>query len=359
MNEMQSAAKPQSPVSGCLNELGWLGAGFVMPCASLMLYRRAARRRVIWAALFFLLFSLVLTTLTTINIGTAMFSARKDIQQVFDTGEMPEITIRDGVATTDAEQPLVLLDEERTIIMIDTDSTYRQIDRSRYDRGILLTSHSLHLLDNNGRYQEMRLRDLNEAFGNPIIINADSVNRFWIGFSAIATVLVFFALVVWNTLVRFMYVTMLALVIWGAISLFRRDTGFGLVLNTGLYAIVPAVYAHYLLGRLGVQFITLQTMLLLPVWAIALVAALAEPGSGFLRDERPLRSWRALIGMPMLLVFALDVVLAWPKGKFVVWPVALLTFVVLLAVGVWTAMRREEHESVPLEPFDIEDDLEP
>ncbi|MEA3339709.1 MAG: DUF1189 family protein [Chloroflexota bacterium] len=356
MNEIQSTAEQQSPVYGCLSELGWLGAGFVMPCASLTFYRRAARRKVIWAALFFLFFSLVITSLTTVAVGKTMFSVRQDIRRAFDTGGMPEITIRDGVATVDAEQPLVLFDEQRTIIMIDTNSTYRQIDRSRYSQGLLLTSHSLHLLDNNGRYQEIRLSDLNAEFGNPIIVSADAVNKFWIGFSAVTTVLAFLALVVWNALGRFVYLTMLALAIWGVISLFRRNTGFGQVLSTGLYAIVPAMYAHYLLGRLGVHFFTLQTILLLPVWAIALVAALVGPGRGFLRGERTLRGWRALIGAPMLLIFALDVIFVWPKGKFIVWSPALLTFVVLLAVGVWTARMQKQQEIEQPETYDFEDE---
>jgi hypothetical protein len=61
MNEVQPNTRPQSQALGCLSELSWLGAGFVMPCASLTFYRRVTRRRVIWAVLFFTLFSLMST----------------------------------------------------------------------------------------------------------------------------------------------------------------------------------------------------------------------------------------------------------------------------------------------------------
>jgi hypothetical protein len=358
MNEMASANR-QSLAQGCLAEMEWLGVGFVMPCASLAFYRHAARRRVIRAVIFFLLFALVITSLSTINVGVTLFPLQRDIRQAFERGEIPQITIRDGIATVDAEQPFVLVDDDRMIVVLDTTGTYTRIDRSRYNQGFLLTRTTLHMLDDDGDYQEIPLETLHEMFGvNPIVINANTTANIWLGFSAISTVAAFVFIAIWHMLVRFVYVTMIGLAIWGIVALFRRNTGFAPVLIAGLYATVPAMYAHYLLGLLGIHFIFLYTFLLLGAWAIGIGATLARPSEGFIGGERPLRGWRALLGVPMLLLFAVDLAVTLPDEAFglpvralVIWAAALFTFVMLLTAGLWTARKwttkaQEESEAI-------------
>lgn len=344
MNESQ-LTNERPGAGGCLHELEWLGAGFVLPCTSPTFYRLAVRRRVISAILFFLLFALVITGLTTIRVGKTLLSASEDIQQLFEQGDFPEITIEDGVATVDAAQPLVPFDEEGRVVIIDTTGTYKAIDRSRYHQGFLLTRTSLHIL-NEGEYQEVPLSELHEIFDtNPIVINADSVTRLWSSLSLILAALTFLGLAIWNMVVWLMYLALLGLVFWGVVSLVRPGTDFGPILITGLYAFIPAVYAHYLLGRLGLRFFGLQTILLLLMWTVTLVAAFAERIGGILLGGRPLRGWRALIGVPMLLVFALDVIFHWSKGAFIVWPMALLTFFAVLGISLWMARDSEQLET--------------
>lgn len=334
MNEAESTTE-QTTTPGCLSELEWLGVGFVLPAVSPTFYRLAAQRRVISAVIFFVLFGLIVSGLTTISVAINVFSVRGDVQQAFESGEFPEIRIEDGVATVEGPQPFVAFENEGQVVILDTTGTYRELDRSRYYQGFLLTRTSLHVL-NRGEYQEIPLNELHTFFDtNPIIIDADSAARFWNYFSGILTVLAFIGLVIWYIALRFAYIVLLSLVVWGGASLIRRNTSFGPVLTTGLYAAIPAIYVHYLLGKVGVSFIGLFTLLLLPVWIVALIAALGKRDGGLLRGERPLRGWRALIGVPMLSIFALDVIFSWPKGVFVVWPVAALTFIVLVAVGLW------------------------
>ncbi len=100
---------------------------------------------------------------------------------------------------------------------------------------------------------------------------------------------------------------------------------------------VPAMYANHLLGRSGIGFIGIQALILLPIWAVALAAAVARRDGGLLRGERPLRIWRTLIGAPLLLVLAWDAVFAWQYGAWVLWPVVLLTFLSLVVVGLRAA----------------------
>jgi hypothetical protein len=96
---------------------------------------------------------------------------------------------------------------------------------------------------------------------------------------------------------------------------------------------VPATYAHYLLDRAEFDFFGMFTLLLLAGWSISLVAAVGkrQPGN-FLRGQRPLRAWRALIGLPMLIVLVLDAIYQWPNGAEITWLTAVLTFFVLFTL---------------------------
>ncbi len=333
------------PAGGFLHELGWLGMGFVLPCASLTFYRQAARRKVIWAVVFFVIFSLVLTGVATIDLASTMGSLPvDDIRDAFESGQMPTITIQDGLARVDGAQTRVLFDGEGMFIAIDMTGTYRQLDRTRYSQGILLTPSELHIMNNTGRYQVIPLSELQQALNaNPIVIDADTVTRAWQAFAALFTIVAIVGLAIWNVPVRFVYVAVLALVAWGFVVLMRPGTGYGPVLATGLYAVVPALYLDYLLGRLGISFCFLQTLILLAIWAVALWGMMDEV-------ERPLRGWRALAGIPFLLVLVVDFCLHPSFGAALVWAVALVTMAVLVGVGLWT--RRQSGPIAPAGPLD-------
>jgi len=324
---------------GCISELSWLGIGFVLPCASLTFYRLATRRKVISAILFFIIFTGVIAGLVTLSFGKVMFGSGFDIKQSFEAGDFPVITIKDGVATVDGPQPLVLVDQEGTAVIIDTSGQYIQLDRSRYYQGFLLTETSLQMLS-RGRYQELPLNELNEMLGkNPIVINADTVSNFWTFFSVIMTVVVFLALIIWNTVIRFMFITAIGVLLWGLISMFRPNTNFSVILIASLYALVPAVYADYLLGLIGINFIGLHTFLLLVFWGFALTTILSKKGVDF-AGPLSLRSWRAFLGIPMLIIFAASIIFSWQYEEAFVWVVSLLTLMILAIVGYVTKPKQ-------------------
>lgn len=86
----------------------------------------------------------------------------------------------------------------------------------------------------------------------------------------------------------------------------------------------------------------LFTLLLLIIWTVGLVAALGRRLAGdWLRGER---ARRAVIGVPMLVVFALDVIYQWERGPLIVWATAAMTLIALLVVGYLTGMRHEQEE---------------
>src|SRR5690348_8134424 len=90
--------------TGCLGQVGWFLSGAVLPIGSFSYYRKAAQKSVGSAILFFVLFTLVLSTLSTINLSINMFSFIGEINQAFEDGEIPEITISHGVAEVSGEQ---------------------------------------------------------------------------------------------------------------------------------------------------------------------------------------------------------------------------------------------------------------
>jgi hypothetical protein len=334
----------QATSQGCLEELGWLGAGFVLPGGSFTFYRHAARRKVGFALLFFLVFTSIITVLATLNVGATMVTGVREIRGAFERGDVPEIVIEDGVATVDATQPLVLLEseEESIIIVLDTTGEYTRIDSERYAQGMLLTRESLHIL-NQGDYQVIDLDDLNAVFSDDRIeIDKDAVTSAWSGFSIIFSILSFIALAIWHVAIRLGYLLVLALGLWLVIMLLRPGTDFAPVFITGLYAFVPAFYVRHVLGRLNLGFIFLQTMLLVPIWGLALYAALGEQGPDLLIGARRPRLWRALLGLPLLLFLALDGVFTWSWGGWVGLGLGLVTLLALILAGAATQPNAPE-----------------
>ena len=337
---------PKEKRSGCLGELGWFASGSILPLFSLYFYRKASERKVGLALLFFLAFTLGVSILSTVGLGLSMAGVTQEIRQAFDDGAFPEITIADGVAQVDAPTPLILFDEDTgsqiTFVAIDTTGKIREIDRYQYSQGILLTRAELHVL-NNARYEVLPLHELNRMFEkDPIIINAETVTNTWITFSIGFSIIAFIFIFLWEAIARLMILALYALVLWGIVSLIRPNTKFDVIIISALYAIIPAIYLTYLCSRIGLRFPGLQTLILLPFWIAAMVAALSE--AHFFSEERPLRLWTALIGLPMLVLLCIDRLLELPSpyGPASLWGLTMLT--ALLLVGVRLFFRYKDRK---------------
>ena len=252
---------------GIVDELGWVGRGFFQPLYNLQFYRAATQKSLIDAILFFIVFGTLLTIISTFNLSRNLRSAADDIRQAFASGEFPEIVIENGLATVRARQPLILLEESGTIVILDTTGAFQSIDTSRYSQGFLLTRDRLHAYS-DGEYQVVQLRDLNDIFGNPIVINRETALNFWRSFTSIFSVAAFIGIGLWNLAVKFMWLTFLAVLVWGVLSAFNTRSEYGPVLTVGIYALVPAVYLSFLLGQIGISFCGLQTGLLLVIWVL-------------------------------------------------------------------------------------------
>lgn len=322
---------------GCLSEIGWFFSGAILPMGSVSFYLKATQKNVGSAILFFFFFTSMIACLLTVNFGISMFSVSSEIQKAYENGSIPEIVIANGAAEVDGQQPIILLDGtseqgETIIVALDTTGKINTIDEARYDQGFLLTRTELHIL-NRGEYQKVPLSEINAAFEqDPLVIDADTVTQAWGILSVIIIVLALIFLGLWHFVFRLMIITMFALIIWGIASIIRPNTGFGPVIISGLYAIVPAIYISHLFSRANFTFPGLQTFFFIIFWAIGLIASLTN--HPLLSAERPLRLWTALIGAPMLILFIVDLIktIPAPYGVILLWLAAILTLITLAGV---------------------------
>jgi hypothetical protein len=110
-----------------------------------------------------------------------------------------------------------------------------------------------------------------------------------------------------------------------------------------VYAVVPAIYIAHLLSRSGFTFPGVQTFFLFIFWTIGLIASLMD--HPLLNAERPLRSWTAFIGAPMLLLFIADSIITIPApyGTIALWAFTPLTFAGL--AGARAFFRYQDNQS--------------
>lgn len=346
---------PAKP-SGCLSSLGWLAVAPVLATFSPTFYYKAGRRSTGQAVLFFFALMALITSLQTCSVLWSFLQVVGEIQNGYARGDVPEITISQGTAEVTGEQPWVWEDATATTFLgVDTTGEITDIDQRIYTQGFLLKRNTLVMLNQRGQYQEVRLRDLQQGLNldDPFILNAETVTRYWLGFTAILTIVMFILLVVWNMIIRLAYIALIALVLWGISAIIRRGTGFGPVLATGLYALVPALLIVFLISRLNISFPGLTTFFLLVFWIAGLARTLipAKPYSlasfsDYLISEHPLRGWRALIGIPLAINIVLEMIFQW-RAYYVILPLAFLTFAALAIVSFLPWFTKP---SGPLEP---------
>jgi hypothetical protein len=336
--------------AGCLGQVGWFFSGAVLPMGSFSFYRKAAQKSVGGAILFFIMFTLVISTLLTLNAAIKAFSVIGSIQQAFADEKVPEITISHGVAEVSGEQPFILVNGsdangQLMLVAVDTTGKIKEIDTSRYYQGFLLTRNELHMVTPQNGYQRIPLSEINSMMDrDPLIINAETTSQAWGVMSVIFAITAFVFLILWHTLVRLMIISIIALLMWGIVTLIKPNTGFGPIIISGLYAVVPAIYFSHLFSRSNFTFPGVQTFFLLIFWTMGLVVNFVD--IPFFTQERPLRLWTALIGLPMLILYIVDIFWQFPipYGAIALWGVTLLTEFVLAGVRLFFRFKDQSHQ---------------
>lgn len=259
---------PQSEGASFWKNTLFFFQGFISPCFSLKYYRDVTKKPFIFSVGFFAVFGLFIAAWTIASITLGMGSLTDEIRAAYEQDKIPTIIIEDGIAKVDGPQPLVYI-EDRQFFGIDTQGTITEIDTQRYNQGLLLTRSEVHSLNENG-YQKTRLSDLNALFGSPIVVNQENVLRWTRGILSFTFLLMFFGIFFGYTLFWFMVIVLFGLVMWGIVSINRKDVGFGQVMAVGLFAFVPVTYLDYAINKTGVQFCGIQMLLLVIIWGLVL-----------------------------------------------------------------------------------------
>ena len=337
----ESQLEKKTNGAGYLGEVGWFFSGAVLPMGSLSFYRKAAQKSVGIAVLFFVIFTVAISAFSSIAVAVSTFSVIGSIQQAYADGKVPEITISNGVAEVSGHQPFILLDGadsngQYILVAADTTGQLTEIDPRIYSQGFLLTRTELKILNRQNGSQAIPLSELHTMFNrDPIIIDAQTVSQAWGITSVVIVILAFVFLVLWYTVVRLMIISMIALIIWGIVALIKPNTGFGPIIITGLYAIIPAIYLSHLLSRANFSFPGVQTFFLFVFWTMGLAANLAN--IEFFKNDSPLRLWTALIGLPMVFMYIVDMIWQFPLpyGPVILWVVSILTWLVLIGLRLY------------------------
>jgi hypothetical protein len=269
--------------NGFGSNLIWLLKGFLFPCWSREFYKKASERRVIVAVAFLFIFAIAQTSVTAIQVAIAMNDAGYEIKQAYKKGVIPSIVIKDGLANVDGSQPYIF-EDKRQFIAIDTTGGIREINTSEYSEGMLLTRSELHFVNEDG-YRVFQLADLNETFGNPIVLDKAHVLEIWNKASLAIDLVAFIGVFIWNSIVRLAYVVLIGLVVWGIVSIKRQGIGFSPILITGIYAIVPTTYLMFVLKQIGIGFFSLYTILFIVIWIIALSFVLESKTSNSVKPD--------------------------------------------------------------------------
>ncbi len=340
-NDGMNAYFPPDPQAkqgeGCLGELSWLGMGLTLPIVNSNFYRKAAGRRLSSALLVFFVFGFLLTVLSTLALSNGLIGASQAIQRAYEQGDFPTIVIRDGQASVDGPQPYYIMDQPDMLIAIDTTGTLTGIDPNAYKQGMLLTRNEILILQDDGRKQSVTLEELQTVLGkNPLVLDQAGAQTMWQSFSGLITVVGFFGLAVWNMLVRLGYLALLALLLWPLVNQIRPGSGYQTAFSIGVYVLIPAMILHTLITRSGVSFCGLQTLLLVPMWGLALFLALRKPAAG--AAEIAIRPWEMLLPLPLLALIAVDTIVGIPNGDIFLWALAAITLVAAVAIArLWPA----------------------
>ena len=275
--EITPGGNEQPPTEEELSFFTYIFRGFIFSCGSINFYKAAIKKKVFWAIVFFVLFGLVFTTVQTIIGMKNLKNAGTYITEAFQNGDVPNMTIHNGVAEVDAEQPVWYEDNNR-FLGADTTGVITSEDLRSYDEGVLLTRETIYNWQ-DGQMKEISLQDMNSVFGDPIYFDEQHVLDFWQSFSAIMGFVIFFALWFWSAGIRLLYILVVALVLWGIVSLSRKDVNFGPILISGIFANVPVMYIKTILGIMNVSFFLLYTILLLVIWGIVLGKLFKKPAA--------------------------------------------------------------------------------
>jgi hypothetical protein len=354
--------KPNTPPeeTGCGRQLAWFGAGFVLPFYNIDYYLGAIRKPLRSALVFFAALMTLVAALTTVRLTRTFENIREQTIQAFQDGELPIITIEDGVASVDGEDPFILKDPSGFFVAVDTKGELTGSSMLDDFGGMLITDTQLRSY-RNGTFQAIELINYNYAFNrNPIVLDDALVDQIFGTVSIIYLIAGGIAVWFWDVVFWLLFLVMVTFFIWGPIARAIPTFTFGAVLTIGIYAHLPAYVVNHILNLFDVAIVFQYTILLMVFWIGGLYLVLRELAEQALQaakkaeqteEQIPLppplhiKLWPALLGLPVMVFIALNAIYAWEFAPIYILGGLAVTIAVLLFIDntqANPAMQREE-----------------
>lgn len=301
-------------------------SALVLPCMSPSFYYHASKRKLAHAIVFLLAFGMILASVKMLSIAGAMQTVRRSVTDLFASTRVPSITISEGYAKIDSPQPVVLADSQEMLIVLDSTGAYDgdELRTGRPNGGLIVSRDQVTLLNEQGETLIIPFSGLKRWPWFNLRIDASVAARLVL----VTQLILFVGWALWFTWIRLMYLGLLATLVSALSSLSNRHIDISTLLITGIFATVPATYMSHLFEQMGGALYGRFTLFLMLAWATGLVAVILPRKEGdLLRGRRPLRPWRALAGVPLLLAMALEPLYHGPNAP-----------VILAVAGVVTAL---------------------
>lgn len=248
--------------------LGWWLKGFLWPCFSRTYYAQATTKRLSAAILFLFVFAIPQTLATDLVAGTGLRGLQRALEGAYDQFDLPKVTIADGVAVADPTAPFEAVVDD-TLIAIDTTGAMEQIDRSRYEQGLLFTETAFHFLPKDGQYYVAEYAHLQRAFDGPIVLSREMASELLYQQAKTMTPMGRLGIYGYNTVVRLALLLLIGLGIWIGIRVKRQGFPYRVVLIIGILANVPTWYLTFVLQKVGWWFSGAYLLFWLITWGIA------------------------------------------------------------------------------------------
>ncbi len=198
-----------------------------------------------------------LILLTCIGVATYNFThslwaeLRPVVEQIINSYDAmaPEITIQNGVATTQAEQPFFIETKSKDVVLVIDTREERQKDALDYFRdkkaGAVLTRKSL-IVKNEQRIQEISLTDAPN-----MVVNSKTLRAAFEQYEPLAYRLASGILLIYFTVAKVFQVLIFALLGLLVGRAFQLDVSYGGFVKLAIVALIPAVLLDVLYGSTG------------------------------------------------------------------------------------------------------------
>jgi hypothetical protein len=215
-----------------------------------------------------------IVALFSIPVLTSIFSSESITKIVSTFPENLTITIKNGAATTNVEEPYVIKNthgvevnrqNKTNLLVIDTQTPFTAEQFDSYNTTVLLKKDFV-VTDNNGKMQITPLKN----FPNVVLNRAqlaswgDSIRPYFPLVIILLVILITIAQFIYFCL-HFVYLLIAALIIWLIGTIRKFKLRYGVSYKLGIYMLIPLFIVRIIAGLFGLHFPFLLFTLLLIV----------------------------------------------------------------------------------------------